>query len=370
MRVALIHDWLTGMRGGERVLEALIDIFPDADIFTLVHVPGSVSERIESRPIHVSVLGALPLSARFYRHALPMLPALVERFDLRRYQLVMSSSHCVAKGAVAAPGVPHVSYCHTPMRYVWDQFDAYFGRGRASIPVRLAMRTVAPRLRAWDRASARRITSLIANSKHVRTRIASCWNRDAAVIHPPVDIERFRPATQRDDFYLSLGALVPYKRVDLTIEAFKGSDRRLVVIGDGPERDRLRSIAGSNVRFLGRVDDAEVADWLGRCRALVHSGVEDFGIALVEALAAGAPVIAFAEGGAAEIVTEPDSPAPATGVLFREQSPESLRRALHSFEARSFDVDVLRARARDFAPERFRSGVRAIVRPLLAPAAA
>ena len=369
MRVALIHDWLTGMRGGERVLEALIDIFPDADIFTLVHVPGSVSERIESRPIHVSALDALPLSARFYRHALPMLPALVQRFDLRRYELVVSSSHCVAKGAIAPPGVPHVSYCHTPMRYVWDQFETYFGRGRASVPVRLAMRTVAPRLRAWDRASTRRITSLIANSKHVRARIASCWNRDAAVVHPPVEIDRFRPAAEREDLYLSLGALVPYKRVDLTIEAFRGSDRRLLVIGDGPDHDRLRSMAGSNVRFLGRVDDAEVADWLGRCRALVHSGVEDFGIALVEALAAGAPVIAFGEGGAAEILAGSDPAAPATGVLFHEQSPAGLRGALDAFETQSFDAGVMRARARDFTPDRFHSGVRSIVQPLLAAAA-
>jgi glycosyltransferase involved in cell wall biosynthesis len=232
------------------------------------------------------------------------------------------------------------------------------------------MRAVAPRLRAWDRASSRRLTSVIANSSHVRSRIASCWNRDAAVVHPPVDLERFRPASHREDFYLSLGALVPYKRVDLTIDAFNRSDRRLVVIGDGPEHDRLRSLAGSNIRFLGHVDDIEVADWLGRCRALVHSGVEDFGIALVEALAAGAPVVAFAEGGAAEIVTDSDSAARATGVLFREQSSTALRNALDAFEARSFDTDVLRTRARDFAPERFRSGVRAIVQPLLAAVAA
>jgi glycosyltransferase involved in cell wall biosynthesis len=368
MRVALVHDWLTGMRGGERVLEALIDLFPRCDIFTLVHVPGSVSERIESRPIHTSALDSVPLSARFYRHALPLLPALIERFDLRGYDFVLSSSHCVAKGAIAPRGTPHVSYCHTPMRYVWDQFDAYFGHGRASTPVRLAMRALAPRLRAWDRASARRVTTFVANSGHVRARVASCWGRDAIVVHPPVALERFEPARERDDFYVALGALVPYKRVDLTIQAFNRSNRRLVVVGDGPDRNRLRSMAGPNVEFAGRVDDAEVADWLGRCRALVHSGVEDFGIALVEAHAAGAPVIAFGEGGAAEIVVDARVAGAGTGVLFRRQTPEALLLAIHAFEARNFDATVLRARAAEFGADRFRFAMNRILQPLMTAA--
>lgn len=369
MRVALIHDWLTGMRGGERVLEALIGMFPSSEIFTLVHVPGSVSEIIESRPIHVSPLDSVPMSGRFYRHALPMLPVLIERFDLRGFDLVVSSSHCVAKGAIAPPGVPHVSYCHTPMRYVWDQFDAYFGKGRASVPIRLAMTAVAPRLRDWDRRSARRVTTFIANSSHVRRRIASCWARDAAVVHPPVEIARFRPAAEREDWYMVLGALVPYKRVDLVIDAFNRSGRSLMVVGAGPEAEHLRSVAGPNIRFTGRVTDAEVAERLGRCRGFVHAGVEDFGIALVEAHAAGAPVIAFAEGGAAEIVIDGVDPAGSTGVLFHEQTATALNRAVDEAERRSFDPAVLRARSLDFVPDRFRAGVRRIIDPLLTAAA-
>jgi glycosyltransferase involved in cell wall biosynthesis len=367
VRVALVHDWLTGMRGGERVLEALLDLFPTAEIFTLVHVPGSVSDRIESRPIHVSPFNAVPLSARFYRHALPLLPALVERFDLSGYDLVVSSSHCVAKGAIAPSGVPHVCYCHTPMRYVWDQYDAYFGPGRASAPVRMAMRTAAPRLRAWDRASARRVTSFVANSRYVRSRIESCWGRPASVVHPPVAVERFRPASERDDFYLVLSALVPYKRVDVAIDAFNRLGRKLVVVGDGPERARLRARAGPGIEFRGRLSDAEVAECLGRCRALVHAGVEDFGIALVEAHAAGAPVIALAEGGATEIVIDdPSDPAGSTGVLFHGQNAAALARAVESFERRRFDTARLVDRAARFSTDRFLADVRHVIEPLFA----
>lgn len=368
MRVALVHDWLTGMRGGERVLEALLDLFPEADIFTLVHVPGSVSERIESRPIRASPFNSVPLSARFYRHALPLLPSLIERFDLSGYDLIVSSSHCVAKGAIAPRGVPHVCYCHTPMRYIWDQFDAYFGPGRSSVPVRLAMRAAAPRLRAWDRESARRVTAFVANSSYVRSRIRTCWSRDATVVHPPVAVDRFRPAAQRDDFYLVLGALVPYKRVDLTIDAFTRLGRKLVIVGDGPERDRLRARAGPGIEFRGRLTDEEVADCLGRCRALVHAGVEDFGISLVEAAAAGAPVIAFAEGGAAEIVIDGPDDAGSTGVLFRRQTPDVLARAIESFEGRRFDRTRLVERAAEFAVGSFLDGMRRVIEPLFAMA--
>lgn len=370
MRVALVHDWLTGMRGGERVLEALIELFPDSDVFTLVHVPGSVSERIESRPIHASRLNTLPLSRRFFRWALPVLPSLVETFDLRGYDLVVSSSHCVAKGARAPAGVPHVCYCHTPMRYVWDQYDAYFGAGRARPPVRLAIRALAPRLRAWDRASARRVTTFVANSAHVRHRIRTCWNRDAIVVHPPVDIARFAPARRREDFHLVLGALVPYKRVDLVIEAFNLLRRRLVIVGDGPERERLRAIAGPTIEFTGRVSDGEVADWLGRCRALVHAGVEDFGISMVEAHAAGAPVIAFARGGAAEIVVDAGTEARgATGLLFRSPAATALARSVEACDRIAFDADAIRARASMFEPERFRDGMRRVLASALEVAA-
>lgn len=371
MRVALVHDWLTGMRGGERVLEELVDLFPSSEIFTLVHVRGSVSAAIEARPIHAPRSGRTRIAGGLYRYALPLMPAAVERIDLAGFDLVVSSSHCVAKGVRPPPGVPHLCYCHTPMRYVWDQFDEYFGPGRASRPVRAAMRLLAPRLRAWDRGSADRVTTFLANSEHVRRRIERCYGREAAVVHPPVDVERFTPAPRREDFYLSLGALVPYKRVDLAVDAMTRLGRPLVVVGDGPGARDLRRRAGPTVTFLGRASDAEVADLLGRCRALVHAGVEDFGITLVEAQAAGAPVLARGAGGALETVVDGDRPpAERTGVLFDRPTPDALIDAVLRLEATRFQPETLRASALRFTRERFRASMRAHVDAALAMGAA
>ncbi len=368
MRVAIVHDWLTGMRGGERVLDALLVLFPEAELFTLVHVPGSVSPRIEDRPIHVPALGRTRLAARFYRHGLPLLPALVEGFDLSGFDLVISSSHCVAKGARPPPGVPHLCYCHTPMRYVWDQFDSYFGVGRAAAPVRAAMRLVAPRLRRWDRKSAGAVTAFVANSFHVRDRIRRYYDREAEVVYPPVNLEGFRPGDQREDFYIHLGALVPYKRADLVVEAFNRIGRRLVIVGEGQERTHLEARASPNIHFTGRISDSEVADLLGRARAIVHAGVEDFGIAFVEAQAAGAPVVALAAGGALETVrtsrTAGDGVLP-TGVLFDRQTPEAVAGAVLELEGSSFEPEALQANARRFSPDSFFEGIRTAVAQVL-----
>jgi len=368
MRVAVVHDWLTGMRGGERVLDALLVLFPGAELFTLVHVPGSVSPRIEDRPIHVPVLGRTRLAARYYRYGLPLLPALVEGFDLNGFDLVISSSHCVAKGARPPPGVPHLCYCHTPMRYVWDQFDAYFGAGRAPRPVRVAMRLVSPRLRRWDRDTAGRVTAFVANSRHVQDRIRRYYDRDAEVVNPPVDVGRFRPSDRRGDFYIHLGALVPYKRTDLVVEAFNRLGHRLLVVGEGGERARLEARAGTNILFTGRVPDEEVADLLGRARAMVHAGVEDFGIAFVEAQAAGTPVVALAAGGALETVVASQSRGDGirpTGVLFHGQTPEAVAEAVVEFEARTFEPEALQANARRFSPDFFFEGMRRAVARVL-----
>jgi glycosyltransferase involved in cell wall biosynthesis len=357
MRVALVHDWLTGMRGGERVLEALLGLWPDAEIFTLLHVPGSVSPLIESRPIHASFVGRLPGAARRYRSFLPLFPAAIERFDLRGYDLVVSSSHCVAKG-VRTGGTPHVCYCHTPMRYVWDLYDDYFGPGRASLPVRLLMPPVAAWLRRWDRRTASRVHTFIANSAHVRERIRRCYGRDAVVVHPPVDVERFRPAATREDFYLIVSALVPYKRVDLAIEAFNRLGRPLVVAGTGPELERLRRIAGPNIRFVGWLPDDEIADLYARCRAFIFPGIEDFGITAVEAQAAGAPVIAFGAGGALETVIGSDGErADATGVFFHEPTPQALAQAVERADRATFDPAVLRRNAERFSLAAFQQGI-------------
>lgn len=369
MRVAVVHDWLTGMRGGEQVLESLLDLHPAAEIFTLVHTPGSVSARIESHPIHVPAAGRLPAAARYYRYALPLLPAIVERFDLSGFDLVVSSSHCVAKGVRVPQGVPHLCYCHTPMRYVWDQFDAYFGTGRCSLHLRTAMRLAAPHLRRWDRRSAARVTAFVANSEHVRQRILRCYGRNAEVVHPPVRIERFRPAPTRDDFYLALGALVPYKRVDLLVEAFNRLGRRLLIVGEGGERARLQAAAGPGIEFLGRASDECVESLLPRARALVHAGVEDFGITLVEAQAAGTPVVAHAAGGALETVVSPGEGREPTGILFHGTDADAVAAAVLELDRHQFRPDALRAQASRFAANRFLVRMRDVTARLLADGA-
>ena len=365
MRVAIVHDWLTGMRGGERVLEAMLELYPDADIFTLVHAPGSVSQRIEANRIRTSFLQRLPGALTHWRHYLPLFPLAVERLDVSAYDLVLSSSHCAAKAVRPGNGATHVSYCHTPMRYVWDQYEAYFAR--ATPAVRLAMRLMAPRLRRWDRRTADRVDAFVANSHNVAERVRRTYRRDAAVVYPPVDVSRFAPAPVREDFYLLVSALVPYKRVDLAVSAFAQDGRRLVVVGDGPEYARLRRGAPGNVTFTGFVPDEEVASLLGRCRAFIQPGEEDFGIAVVEAQAAGAPVIAYGAGGALETVVSAASAngTGPTGVLFQPQTPDGLVRALEQFEAMEFDANNLMKHAHGFSPERFRADFAAAVETAL-----
>jgi glycosyltransferase involved in cell wall biosynthesis len=365
MRVAVVHDWLTGMRGGERVLQEMLEVFPDAELFTLLHVPGTVAPLIEDRPVHTSFIQSLPAAATHYRWYLPLFPRAIEAFDFSGFDLVLSSSHCVAKGARTGR-VPHLCYCHTPMRYAWDQFDAYFGRGAAGAPLRAVAGVATRRLREWDRASAARVHRFVANSEHVRARIRAAYGRDASVLHPPVDVNRFQPAAAREDFYLVVSALVPYKRVELAVRALAELGRPLVVVGSGPEEARLRALAGPSVRFAGWLPDDEVADLMGRCRALIMPGVEDFGIAPVEAQAAGAPVIALGQGGALETVAPRDEDPSGTGVFFREPTVAALREAVLRSERLDFRADALRANAERFRPERFREGIAEAVEALLA----
>jgi glycosyltransferase involved in cell wall biosynthesis len=361
MRVALVHDWLTGMRGGERVLEQMLQVYPDATVFTLLHDRGSVSERIERARIEVSPIARWPGMRSRYRSFLPFFPRAIEAFDLHGYDLILSSSHCVAKGAFA-PGVPHVCYCHTPMRYLYDQAAAY--AAHFSWSTRAAFALMRPRLRAWDVESAKRVTQFIANSQHVRGRIQSVYRRAAQVLHPPVDVDRFSPAAAREDFYLTVSALVPYKRIDLIVDAFTTLGRRLIVAGSGPELQRLRARAGRNITFIGWITDAEVADLLGRCRGFVYAAQEDFGIALVEAQAAGAPVIAFAAGGALESVVA--SGAARTGVLFPEQTAQAIVAAVLEAERTFFRAESFPQNAARFRPELFRAGLQTAIEQVLA----
>jgi len=367
MRIALVHDWLTGMRGGERVLEQLVEEFPQADLYTLIHLPGSVTPTIEARPIRVSPLSRLPGVARYYRALLPLFPWAIRRFDLSAYDLVISCSHAVAKGVRTGPNTVHLCYCLTPMRYIWDQADAYLGRG----PKRWLATPLLAALRAFDRATsdARAVSGFVAVSAAVRDRIARHYGRDASVVYPPAEpVTRGTPSartsTARGD-YLMVASFVPYKREDVAIDAFRGLDRHLVVAGDGPLRNQLARNAPDNVEFVGRVSDAALHELYANCRALLYPQEEDFGIIAVEAQWAGRPVIAFAAGGALETVRV-DGQAP-TGIHFGPQTPRALRAAIRRFEANeaSFDPAHIRSWAGRFANQRFREALRHEVEKLL-----
>jgi glycosyltransferase involved in cell wall biosynthesis len=342
-RVAVIHDWLTGMRGGEAVLEAILDALPGAEIFTLFHFPGSVSQKIESRVIHTSELQRYAHKAGDYRRLLPLFPRAARKWDLGAYDLIVSSSHCVAKG-VDAKGKPHLCYCHTPMRYIWDRFDDYFPRSK---PLqRAAMLSLAPWLRKWDVSTAGEVTEFVANSNFVRERIRRYYGRDAEVIHPFVD-DAFLSAPlneDREDFHLVVSALVPYKRVELALEAL---GRNVVVIGSGPLLDRLRR-RYPDVQFLGAVSTEVIIGRLSRARSLILPGVEDFGITPLEAMALGTPVVALGEGGVRDTVVDGS-----TGIFFERADVHSLRGALHEVQTRSWDRAAIRARAAQFSRGRF-----------------
>ncbi len=347
MRTAVVHDWLNGMRGGEKVLEEILPLVPDPTIFTLFHVPGSVSPEIERFPIRASFLNRLPFARRRYREYLPLFPRAVESFDLSGFDLVVSSSHCVAKGAQAPEGVPHLCYCHTPVRYAWDQFDDYFPR--ATTPLFRLKKIVIDRLRAWDRATAGRPTRYLANSSAVADRIRRHYGRSSEVVPPPVDVEFFQGSPKsREPFLLAVGSLVPYKRHDVAIEAARRLGRPLVLVGKGPEERRLRALASPSVQILADLDRESLRDLYWRCFAFVQPGEEDFGISLVEAAACGAPAAALDRGGARDTVSDGVS-----GVLYAEPGPDGLVRAVGEIAGRDFDYTAVRAAALPFARERF-----------------
>ncbi|MBN1209358.1 MAG: glycosyltransferase [Myxococcaceae bacterium] len=366
MKVALVHDWLVTLRGGERVLEALCELFPDADVYTLIHQRGSMPPAIESRRIYTSFLQKLPGIHTRYRHFLPLFPRAIESFHLDGYELVLSSSHCVAKGIRKPPGARHLSYVHAPMRYMWDLFDDYFGPGRTSLPVRMAALGARPWLQRWDRKTAAGVDRFLANSRNIAGKIRRFWDRDAGVVHPPVDLERFCAAptegTGRGGYFLWLGAFAPYKRLDIALEAFRTLDAPLWVVGTGQEAARLTSgPLPPRIRFLGNVPDEEVPALYRDARALLFTGEEDFGLTPLEAQATGRPVIAYARGGVLETVT------PRTGLFFSEQTPAALAAAVRQFDAweAGFRPEEARAQARRFSKESFQRGIMAEVEALL-----
>lgn len=344
-RVVLVHDWLTGMRGGEKCLEVLCRRYPAAPLYTLLHRPGSVSAAIEGRGPQTSFLQSFPGVARYYRYLLPLMPLAAAGWRLPACDLVVSLSHCAAKAARVPPGVPHVCYCFTPMRYAWHLREAYFGAGRVGgLKARLLGRLLA-RLRDWDRRTAAGVTHFLAISETVRRRIVECYGRSSTVLYPPVDTDYYRPApVPREHFYLAVSALAPYKRLDLAVEACNRRRAPLVVIGAGQDAARLRRRAGPTVRFLGWQPDAVIRDHFRRCKALLFPGEEDFGIVPVEAMACGAPVVALGRGGATETVVPPGGRREPTGLWFAEQTAECLAEALAEFEAHSGDFTPAAAR--------------------------
>lgn len=347
MKVALVHDWLTGMRGGEKVLEIFCELYPEADIYTLIHFPGSVSKTIESHRIRTSFLQSLPLVRSKYRHYLPLMPAAVRGFDLSGYDLVISTSHCVAKGARAGHA-HHISCCFTPMRYIWDQYEQYFAG--AAWHVRWPMAMLRGALQRWDVRTAGEVDDFIAISRFVAERIRRHYGRESTVIYPHVDEEFYTPGPGAPgDFDLIVSALVPYKRIDVAIDAYNANGRKLRVVGSGPETERLKARARPNIEFLGWRSDSELRDLYRSCRALIFPGIEDYGIVPLEAMACGRPVIGLGQGGLLETVV-PDR----TGVLYDRMTPDALNAAIRRSETGVWDAGAIRAHAERFGKARYR----------------
>jgi glycosyltransferase involved in cell wall biosynthesis len=360
LRVALIHDWLTGMRGGEKALEVFCEIFPDADLFTLVYLPGTTSPLIERRTVKRSTIQWLPFAGKLYRLYLPLFPIAVEQFDLDQYDLVISTSHCAAKSVVVTGRARHLCYCLTPMRYAWDQFDAYFGPDRVGRLGNLMLRPILAGLARWDRATEGRVHRYLAISQYVARRIALYYNRQSTLVYPPVDTEFYtpspvEPAPSHPNF-LVVSALVPYKRVDLAMMAARRAGVRLTVVGNGPERPNLERLAGDGIELAGWRTDAEIRDLYRASVATILPGEEDFGIVPVEAQACGRPVIALGRGGALDTVIDGE-----TGVLFSEPTVESLSAAMTRAATTTWDSARIRRHAERFSRARFVNEVQQIV---------
>jgi glycosyltransferase involved in cell wall biosynthesis len=366
MRIALVHDWLTGMRGGEKTLEVLCERYPDAELFTLVAVDGTMSPAIARLRRHTSVVQRLPLAGRFYRQYLPLFPTAVELFDLDGFDLVVSTSHCAAKSVVPPSPARHVCYCFTPMRYAWDQFDHYFGQQRLGRVGEAAARLAMSRLARWDAATAGRVGRYVAISRYVASRIRRYYNRQAVVVYPPVDTEFYHPDGRvPEPYFLIVSALVPYKRIDVAIDAARLLGVELRIVGDGPERRRLQAAAGPSVTFLGTRSNEEIRELYRGATAVLLPGVEDFGIAPVEAQACGRPVVALGEGGALETVVAGE-----TGVLVPEPGSEALADGMRLAMRQSFDPAVIRAHAERFGRDRFAAEIGAVIdETLTAPGA-
>ncbi|MGQ9745996.1 MAG: glycosyltransferase family 4 protein [Dissulfurimicrobium sp.] len=369
LRIAIVHDWLVSMGGAEKVLEELLRCYPDADLFILLdQLTGKDRSFLDRRVVTTSFINRLPFIASHYRKLLPLMPFVIEQFDLSRYDIVISSSHAVAKGVITGPDQMHISYCYSPMRYAWDMWHEYLETSGLKRSRSFVARWFLHRIRLWDVCAANRVDRFVAISRFIKRRIEKTYRRDATVIYPPVDVDVFSIRGQKEGFYLTVSRLVPYKRIDLIVEAFSAmKDKELVVIGDGPDAARIKARAGRNIKLLGWVDRTVLIDYMQRARAFVFAAQEDFGIAPVEAQACGTPVIAFGKGGVRETVIGLDSPNP-TGVFFDVQDAGAIRDAVRIFEREAGRITpaACRANAMRFSSGRFRREFTAFVDNALA----
>jgi glycosyltransferase involved in cell wall biosynthesis len=365
-RVAIVHEWLDSFAGSERVIRELLILYPDADLFAVVDfMTDEDRARLFGKRATTTFIQRLPFARKKFRAYLPLMPLAIEQLDLSAYDLVISSNHAVAKGVLTGPDQMHICYCHTPIRYAWDLQHQYLReagltRGIKSVIARVMLHFI----RLWDSRTASGVDQFIANSSYVARRIKKIYGREAVVIHPPVDIEAFPLRTQKDDFYLTASRMVPYKRMDLIISAFASMpQKRLVVIGDGPEMAKIRRLATPNITILGYQGDPVLRDHLQRARAFVFAAEEDFGILPVEAQACGTPVIAFGRGGALDSIIGLDNFAgpPSTGVFFFDQSAAAIAAAVEKFEAAAIDPRACRAQAEQFSAARFRAKIAKLI---------
>jgi len=358
-RVAIIHDFLYTYAGAERVVEQMLSVYPDADIFSLFDfLPPEKRGFIRNKPVKTSFIQRLPFARTKHRMYLPLMPLAIEQLDVSGYDVVLSSSYLAAKGVITRPGQLHVCYCHTPARYAWDLQDQYLGTNNLASGIKsMLARVILHYIRTWDARSSNGVDHFIANSNYIGRRIEKCYRRTSTTIYPPIDVDQFHAAPKREEFYFTLGRLVPYKRVDLLVDAFnKMQGKQLVVVGDGPDLEKLRAKAGPNIKFMGFQSCAQIRNYLSLCKGFVFGGEEDFGIVLVEAQASGAPVIAYGAGGAKEIIIDGQ-----TGVFFDQQSPASIIEAVNRFEKSTWDSDAIVRSARRFGVERFRDEIEQFV---------
>jgi len=348
LKVALVHDWLNQMGGAEVVLEALVEMYPQAPIHTSIYWPQAMPQEYRSWNIHTSFLDKLPFVKRYHQLFLPLYPLAFENFDFTGYDLVISNKSGFCHGVITSPDTLHICYCLTPTRFLWD-YTAYAQRERLRGLARLALPPFLNYLRLWDRAAADRVDHFIAISRTVQRRIAKHYRRDSAIIYPPVDTTKFVPSDSHDDYFLIVSRLIPYKRIDLAVRAFNDLGLPLMIIGDGRDRDSLQALAKANIEFLGRVPDGKIGDYFARCRAFILPGQEDFCIAPVEAQAAGRPVIAYAAGGVLDTVSEG-----VTGTFFHEQTSEALIEVIKEFDETAYDPAAIRRHAERFDRQVFK----------------